>query len=159
MGRNALKQVLSALSLDVDTCVISFPSAQLSLSHSGDIAFAAGTSAAALGIGIDFERPRRISAKAAPFYLTAREITWVEGRIDRNAELLRLWTVKEAAYKSYPGNTGKMLKDFTILDPSRPVSEATVNGESARIRIATETCADGFIAVAVVPRSRTGKAG
>lgn len=156
IGRNALKQVLSALSLDDDTCVISFPNARLSLTHSGDIAYAVGTAAVALGIGIDFERPRRMSTKAAHFYLAPREVTWVEGRNDRNAELLRLWTAKEAAYKSYLGNTGKILKDFTILDPSRPVIQATVIGEGARISIASETCADGLIAVSVVSWTRAG---
>ena len=149
IGRNALKQVLSALSLDEDTGVVSFPNTRLSLTHSGGIAYAVGTSAAALGVGIDFERPRRMSTKAAPFYLAPQEVTWVKGRNDRNAALLRLWTVKEAAYKSYPGNAGKVLKDFIILDPSRSVIQATVIGESARIRIASETCTDGFIAVSV----------
>lgn len=150
-GRNALKQVLAALSLGNDTSAISFPDCRVSLTHSGDLAFAAGTPARVAGIGIDFERPRRINPKIARWFLNEDEMAWVDRHADRSTVLLRLWTAKEAAFKSHPGNAGMLLKDFSIVDPNASVLEAVTDGAGGRIRIAASAWTAGFLAVAVFP--------
>lgn len=152
MGRNALKQVLTALSLGNDTSAIAFPNCRVSLTHSGNLAVAAGTSAEVIGIGVDYERPRRIKREIARWFLNEDEMACVDRQSDRGTLLLRLWTAKEAAFKSHPGNAGMLLKDFSIIDPNASILEAVTDGASGRIRIASSAWRAGFLAVAVFRR-------
>lgn len=149
LGRNALKQVLRALSLDTDTSMINFPNLQVSLTHSGNLSFATGTSALMSGIGIDYEPVRPLNPLIARWFLHDEECRWVEKRSDRAAPLLRLWTIKEAAFKSYPENTGMVLKDFVIVGvDANVVRVATVDGDS-RIQVTSHPCASGWLSIAV----------
>jgi phosphopantetheinyl transferase len=149
LGRAALKQVMRALGMDDDTSAISFPYPRLSLTHSGNVSFAAGTAAPASGIGIDYEPGRNLTPGIARWFLQDEEYRWAESRFDRDATLLRLWTVKEAAFKCYPANAGMLLKDFSILDPAAPVLRLAASGDQPRIEVTSMTCETGWLSIAV----------
>ncbi len=114
IGRNALKQVLRRRG-DSDDCANVRPAdAGVSLTHGDGHAFAVG--AATPGIGIDFERPRRVHPRMASWFLDDEEQAMLPRTHDAafDRELVRLWTVKEAAFKSHPDNAGLTLADLRI---------------------------------------------
>jgi 4'-phosphopantetheinyl transferase EntD len=153
IGRNALKQVLQALSLDTDTSMIIFPNRQVSLTHSGSLSFATGTSEPLSGIGIDYEPARSLNPLIARWFLRDDECRWVEKSSDRAETLLRWWTIKEAAFKSHPENADMVLKDFVILDLDvKVVRVATVDGNS-RIQVFSHRLASGWLSIAVCRES------
>jgi len=151
LGRNALKQVLAALSRDEDTSVISFPNSQVSLTHSCGVSLAVGAAIPATGIGIDYEPLRDINRKVARFFLNEAETGWLAQQAEcvGTAELLRLWTIKEAAFKCYPRNAGMLLSDFTVVDMDAAVTEVAVNGDAGTIAIACYAYDSGWLSVAV----------
>jgi 4'-phosphopantetheinyl transferase EntD len=150
LGRNALKQVLAALSRDDDTSVITFPNSQVSLTHSCGVSLAVGAARPANGIGIDYEPLRDINRKIARFFLNDREVGWLAQQAEcvRTAELLRLWTIKEAAFKCYPGNARMLLYDFTVVDMDATATEVAVDGDAGRIAIACYAHESGWLSVA-----------
>jgi phosphopantetheinyl transferase len=115
-----LKGVLSALGLPTDTSPLEFPHARFSLSHSGDWAAAAGADKDCAGIGIDLEIYRKARERMADFFLTERELKWFATRPQENRsdDLLRLWTVKEAAFKADWQNENATLREYELQDPS-----------------------------------------
>jgi 4'-phosphopantetheinyl transferase EntD len=152
LGRDALKQVLAALSRDEDTSAIVFPNSQLSLTHSHGISLAVGAAISATGIGIDYEPLREINRKVARFFLSEGEVAWLaqQPECDRNAELLRLWTIKEAAFKCCPANAGMMLNDLTVVDMDAAETEVTINGNASRIALACYVYESGWLSVAAL---------
>jgi 4'-phosphopantetheinyl transferase EntD len=150
LGRNALKQVLTALSRHNDTSVISFPNSQVSLTHSRGVSLAVGTATPAAGIGIDYEPLRQINRKIARFFLNEAEVAWLaqQAECDGNAELLRLWTIKEAAFKCCPGNAGMLLNDLSVVDMDEDAPEVTINGDAGRIALACYVYESGWLSVA-----------
>lgn len=117
-GRAALKRLLTQLGSCTDTAGIAFPSPRYSLAHSGGVALAAGLSGTTLrGIGVDLELRQRVDPRAARLFLSARERLHVRAAGAR-AEVLRLWTIKEALYKSDPENAGRVLADYCLIEPA-----------------------------------------
>jgi phosphopantetheinyl transferase (holo-ACP synthase) len=119
-GRSALKKLLRAIGEEDDTSNIRFPNAKFSLSHSGDYAIAAA-GCDHCGVGIDFElnRSERNYTRAAKFFLSQAELSWL-GTLQPPAqerESLRLWNVKEAIFKADLGNAGKLLPDYSLENP------------------------------------------
>lgn len=149
LGRDALKQVMRALGLADDTSSITFPNPRLSLTHSGNVSFATGTAGPALGIGIDYEPQRDINPDITGWFLRDNECRWVEGRSDYFESLLRLWTVKEAAFKCYPANAGMLLKDFAIVDLEAPVLRVAAAGDDSRIDVSSMACETGWLSIAI----------
>jgi len=156
LGRNALKQVLTALDRGDDTTAVTFPDRQVSLTHGGDTAFAVGTSAASLGIGIDYEPLRKIDTRIARWFLNEPETSWLneQPECDRVAQLVRLWTIKEAAFKSCPDNAGMTFKEFSIIDAAGAVTTVIAAGHGACIRVASRGCAPGYLSIAIFRESR-----
>lgn len=108
-GRSALRRLLRRENrLFRKWTRIVFPQQDLSLTHSGEVAIAAAarlhatTGLELVGTGIDFEQPRAVNPRTARFFLQPSEIAWLSQlrKQDRNHHLLRLWTVKEALFKS-----------------------------------------------------------
>lgn len=151
LGRNALKQLFGALDRGDDTTAISFPNRQVSLTHGGDTALAAGTNAASLGIGIDYEPLRKIDIRIARWFLNEAEKSWLneQPECDRVAQLVRLWTIKEAAFKSCPDNAGMTFKEFSIIDAAGAVTTVIAAGHGACIRVASRACAPGYFSIAI----------
>lgn len=129
-GRLALGTVLTELGVTDDPLTVSMPHPRLSLSHSGDIAVAIGLrcAATAVGVGVDVEECRPIDVRSARFFLDDEEQdSWPEWAAqaapgtDRNADrsadqsaLQRLWTIKEAVFKSDLDNARRQLRDYRI---------------------------------------------
>ena len=155
LGRNSLKQLLTALDRGDDTTAITFPDRQVSLTHGGDTAFAAGTTTASLGIGIDYEPLREIDTRIARWFLNEAETNWLneQPECDRVAQLVRLWTVKEAAFKSYPDNAGMTLRGLSITDPAAPVTSVVATGHGACIQATCRACESGYMSIAIFRES------
>jgi 4'-phosphopantetheinyl transferase EntD len=153
LGRRALKEILLALGRTDDTTTVVFPDKQVSLTHGGNIAYAAGTTATDLGIGIDYEPMRELDTRVARWFLNDSELQWLTKQpvSVRATELLRLWTVKEAAFKSHPDNARMTLGEFAIADPATAISSVFANG-----RHITVTCCardSGYLSVAICRES------
>ena len=126
LGRSALKNLLSTLDLDSDTSKLKFPNHKFSLSHCSNLAVAAGlTSKQQLieGVGVDIEFNRSFSDNHAKFFLSSEERKIIQSDNHR----LRLWTIKEALFKSDPNNNETVLRDYKIENPIRLQGEARNN--------------------------------
>lgn len=158
-GRAALKRLRTRCGEDSDTSGIVFPNPRYSLTHSGGYAVAAGAVAAGLaGIGIDFEILRHVDPRAARFFLTARECVWVQELPERRrtAELLRLWTIKEALFKSDTENRYTGLADYELAEPgARRGHVVTRPGKGVAMQYVCYALGPGILSVAVA-RERSG---
>jgi phosphopantetheinyl transferase len=153
-GRGALKRLLAMLGEDPDTSKIDFPNPRVSLTHSGGTAVAVGTLLPLSGVGVDLELYRDVNSEAARFFLTREEkLRWMEEKQSEHARsLLRLWTVKEALFKSHPSNSATMLADYVLEDPARHTGRATVAGSVARtFRYTSLMLPDAVLSAAVFP--------
>ena len=149
-GRNALKQVLSALGRDTDTSTIAFPHRQLSLTHAGGEAFSVADISRTSGVGIDYEPLRSVNQKISRWFLNPLEQAWLDSldyaRVDD--QIVRLWTMKEAAFKSFPGNKDGSLLDFTVVEPGARMSDVITACGDYQIRVACELHEKGYLSVA-----------
>ena len=149
LGRNALKEILPMLGGNEDTTGKTFAGSRVSLTHAGHTAYAAAATQKDRGIGIDYEPLRDIDTRAARWFLDYQELQWlnIQPESVRSAELVRLWTVKEAAFKSHPDNARMSFSDFSITEPTAQNSIVTAGGR--RIRISSKACALGYLSVAI----------
>lgn len=161
IGRNALQQVLRRRG-DSDDCAAVRPAgAGVSLTHGDGHAFAVG--AATPGIGIDFERPRRVHPRMASWFLADEEQAMLPQMYDTafDRELVRLWTVKEAAFKSHPDNAGLTLASLHIRkgvgslfskkrDPTPFLVTALCSVRGVRIDVVSALHRGGFLSIAGV---------
>ena len=159
-GRRALKELLRSLGLPEDTSRIDFPHPRLSLAHSAGWAVAAGWDGKAepAGLGVDFEGHRPLRAGASRFFLNREERGARGGK-----GLLRLWTVKEALFKSDPGNAdpapGRSSLRRYVLE--RPFSASSGGARRAdapaplRFRYFSLELREGFLAMALCRAGRT----
>lgn len=155
-GRAALKRLLAALGEDEDTSAISFPNRRLSLTHAAGYAVAVAAVAPRLtGVGVDLETERAPHPESARFFLTHREREWLAQAeaCARPMHLLRLWTVKEALFKSDPDNQRRGLLDYALEDPEKVTGDGcALEDGSLRIRYATLQLERGFLSIAVSSR-------
>jgi len=154
-GRSALKRLLASLGQEEETSGISFPNPAFSLTHSGDFAVALGTTSTRLmGLGVDFEVYRPVRSEAGRFFLVEPEQGWVMS-LDaavRTKALLRLWTIKEALFKSDPRNFERWFSDYQIESPGSATGLAFVPSEETReFRYSCFEVEEGFLSVAVLP--------
>jgi phosphopantetheinyl transferase len=146
-GRAALKRLLAEHGPQTDTSTIVFPHRRLSLTHSGDYAVAMAVEAPGqAGVGVDIELDREPRSSMARFFLSdaERETDW------SLADLLRLWTVKEALFKADPGNAGHSLTDYNMTDCKSHVGTASVRHDSTLwMRYASVPLDGGFLSAAI----------
>ena len=155
-GRHALKRLLVRMGESDDTSSISFPHSRFSLTHAASYALAAGAHAACTiaGIGVDLELDRFPHPRSARFFLSPAEQEWVHGlpEATQTTQLLRLWTVKEALFKSDPENLNTMLYDYCLDAPEAQSGSARrLGNETVRIRYLSVATERGFLTVAVYP--------
>ena len=152
-GRAALKRLLTYLGEEQDTSALAFPHRWFSLTHSGEYAVALGTEGTGLkGIGIDLELNRVPRPEAARFFLSPREQRWAMHMPEsaRPMHLLRLWTVKEALFKSDPQNRATGLLDYCLEDPANDNGKAYGLGESPLyMRYASLHLGQGFLSIVI----------
>jgi len=151
-GRSALKQLLATLNCDDDTTALCFPNRRVSLTHAGGSAYAVGTSPGYAGIGIDYEPLRNINTRIARWFLNADEMAWLmdEPRQAHCEEVIRLWTIKEAAFKAHPDNDGLVLTKLAIANPAAAKIRVTVAGLAAPIRVTCRPFDAGYLSVATL---------
>lgn len=117
-GRSALKAAAAAAGVSVDTSCLKLPHRWLSLTHCAGTAIAVCAeprgAGAVLGAGVDFERDRLLNRETLHFFANDEELTGLD--TNTNATILRLWTIKEAAFKACPDNRCLVLADFVIRD-------------------------------------------
>jgi 4'-phosphopantetheinyl transferase EntD len=154
-GRNALKKLLSSLGRSDDTQSISFPHRHLSISHGDGVSFAVGTHAATHGLGIDYEPLRAIKERVASWFLDDREIDWLDQQPpgNRARHIIRLWTIKEAAFKSYPHNGGMSLGEFTVIDPTEQVMNVVATAAGTKIQVACKKIPGAYLSIATFQKT------
>jgi 4'-phosphopantetheinyl transferase EntD len=155
-GRSALKRLLSSLGEAEETAGIGFPNSRFSLTHSGGFAVALGTTCEELrGVGVDLEMNRPLRKEAARFFLTEPEDAWLKNFDEslRTRNLLRLWTIKEALFKSDPLNRERWFADYWLETPATDTGLAFMRGDAAEaFRYFCFDVDKGFLSVAVFPR-------
>lgn len=138
-GREALVHALRGAGRDTET-VASWPCSYASLTHSRDVAIAVALPphVRAIGIGIDLEHDRPMKPDMARLICGADERAWLDslpaGR--RDAELLRLWTAKEALYKADPTQGDAIVAEYTLASPG---DEVTTGGRRESVHRAMVT--------------------
>ncbi len=140
LGRAALKRVLGG----GDTSHLRFPSRSLSLSHAGGLAVVVQVDGGQAGVGVDYEPWRVVDPRTARFFLGPHERERARGE----ADLLRLWTVKEALWKATPQNLGATLVDYETDDDAEAAGGA-VDGRDQVFRYASRSVDGGWLTVAV----------
>ena len=151
-GRNALKQLLTTLHCNDDTTALCFPNQRLSLTHAGGSAYAVGTSDGCIGIGIDYEPLRDIDTRIARWFLNDDEMAWLmkQPHQAHGEEIIRLWTIKEAAFKAHPDNDGLVLTKLAIVDPSATKISVNVPEFATPMRVTCRLFDAGYLSVATL---------
>jgi len=153
-GRQALKLLAGELGTTADTSSFSFPSMNLSLSHCSEYAIAIGTnSTTSKGIGIDLELDRTPHPDSWRFFLTAEEQRWLASLPleQQSKESLRLWTIKEAVFKSDPENNRKTLLNYNLPEPQKWQTALPTTNQQEVAYCCIEVDG-GFVSTAVFPR-------
>lgn len=126
-GRHVLKDVLKKMGHASDTTLIDFPHKSFSISHSQNYAIAVGLEAEAVqGIGVDLEFMRATRDGMMRFFLSEEESEWL-GELsapERNKQIIRLWTVKEAVFKADPENASQTMIKYRLTEPAALVGIA-----------------------------------
>lgn len=123
--RQAVAELIAALGGDSSTLSHDahgaplLPGCHISISHSQRLAVVAMDRCRP--IGIDAEELRPTLARVKPKYVSDAESAWAD-----DADLLRLWTVKEAVYKL----AGKPRLAFTAIDTKTDWSGAIADGRA-----------------------------
>jgi acyl carrier protein len=154
MARRALRLALAASRRPPDTSRLAVPGPVMSLSHTAEIAVAAvapGASAAVTGIGVDIELDRTPRLGSARFFLSSAEQRWLAVLLEtlRPDALLRLWTVKEALFKSDVANDRASLRDYEVAAPRQYRGCATRSQQDVEFRYRTFSLPRGFLSVAI----------
>jgi phosphopantetheinyl transferase (holo-ACP synthase) len=147
-GRAALRRVMSRRGEEPDTSTLRFPHCRYSLTHSNALAVAVAGDAC--GLGVDFEPLKRLRNEVARFFLTDAEHSWIDSlpAVKRSAQLLRLWTVKEALFKADAHNDRRTLRDYALQSPWA-ITGVAETPDSAPQRYTTARTAGGLLSVAI----------
>lgn len=152
-GRHVLKNVLSKMGRACETSVIGFPNRNLSLSHSRNCAVAVGVADNTVkGIGVDLEFMRETKDGMMRFFLTPEESEWLTAlsESERNMQIIRLWTVKEALFKADMHNASLTMRDYKLVLPAVPMGKATRGVEEPYVfKYASFSVGDAWITVAL----------
>jgi hypothetical protein len=124
-GPDALALALRAADRTSDAA-LSWPCPFASLTHSRAIAIAIAVppDVRAVGIGIDLEHERPVKPGMARLICGEHERAWLAAlpAERQGAEVLRLWTAKEALYKADPGQGDAIVAEYTLANPGAPIT-------------------------------------
>jgi hypothetical protein len=138
-GDEALALALRAAGHALDA-VTGWPCPFASLTHSGDVAIAVAVPPdhGAAGVGIDLEHDRPIKPDMARLICGKHERAWLASlpATRQPAEVLRLWTAKEALYKADLAQGDAIVAEYTLAQPGDIV---TTGGRLDASRPATVT--------------------
>jgi acyl carrier protein len=122
MSRRALWLALRCAGLRRDIGC-SFPHRRVSIAHTAQSAVCAVALSPLpeqlVGIGVDTEPTGEADFRTARFFLDDREQAWLAAiaSVGRAVEHRRLWTTKEAIFKSDPANQHHILRDYSLRAP------------------------------------------
>lgn len=121
------------------------------MTHSGRYAIAAGCKNTNQGIGIDYEVGRYPRNEAARFFLTSDEMDSLNNldESSKKSHLLRLWTVKEALFKSNPENGNTWYTEYILKNPLAAAGEAFCPVSDKHFRYASIKTEKSYISLAI----------
>ncbi len=145
LGRAALKALVPG-----DATRLRFPHPSLSISHAGGVGVAVRSDSLLRGVGVDVEPWRdALPARLGAFFLRPAEVAVV----DSPADLVRLWTIKEALFKALPNNARCTLLDIELIDAA--ASAGSAHGPNGQLlRYASIDIEPGPLSAAVNPVAR-----
>jgi len=108
----------STRALDLLAAALGERAGSTSVSHTREISVAAAVIGSSASIGVDLEADRAADPRTGRFFLRDHELAWLDTAASRQAEHLRLWTVKEALFKSDPGNADSVMRSYALADPA-----------------------------------------
>lgn len=148
-GRAALRRLRCRIDPGFEVVTRAPPDSACSLTHSAGIAVAAAAHRTDWQrVGVDLELARCPDPRAAKWFLTGEEQRRWERTGSGTLPLLRIWTAKEALYKADPHNTGRVLADYALADPSRPVGRAFAAHCNSAFRYASLRVPGGYLSIA-----------
>jgi len=149
-GAEALAGALAAARRPMTTPV--WPCPYASLTHCGDVAVAVavplGRPADGVGVDLEFERP--IRSGFARMICAAHELAWLDTLPPeaRAAEVLRLWTVKEALYKADLAQGDAIVAHYAVAEPGKLHTTGARSGGEPSIVFSTRV-AGGVLSIAL----------
>lgn len=136
-ARCALKSLMKSVGDQTDTSLVPLPDKRYSISHADDIAVAvARLDDNPQGMGVDLEKCRSLKSGAERFFLNATEKEWLDtcNAAQRDDERIRLWTVKEAVYKSDCIAQDGVFKNYSMESPADHFGNVRHDTEQGAIR-------------------------
>ncbi len=100
------------------------------------------------GIGIDLETGRNPKFQMTRFFLKPDELKKLRSEGQKKS-FLRLWTVKEALFKSDPLNSNSTLLDYEVSDPNVMQGQAKCEKNKSVFSYSSRKIKDGFLTVAI----------
>lgn len=142
-----------------DTSTLVLPHRGISLAHTDDLACAVGSLDSKCGLGIDLEGDREVKSATTRFYLNEKEheqinLNSAEQTLS-NDDLLRMWTVKEALFKSDLHNEGMTVARYGVDDLHEEYGSAGVEiaGKLQKFKYASKKFGKYWLSVAVALES------
>lgn len=150
MGRTALNSLSKHFSSYNLSIPEKFPSKNFSLTHTDHIALASvSIDPSSIGLGIDMEFNRTIKEKSQKFFLNTNEQKHLLSK-NKSEHLLRLWTVKEALFKSNMKNKNSLLKDYEISNSMEITGTAYLkSNHKIKFIYSSLKLNNGFISLAI----------
>ncbi|MBY0546601.1 MAG: 4'-phosphopantetheinyl transferase superfamily protein [Candidatus Obscuribacterales bacterium] len=136
-ARCALKELMATIGERTDTSLVPFPDKRYSISHAGEIAVAvARLDDDPQGMGVDLEICRSLKAGSERFFLNTTEREWIHAcnEAQRDDERIRLWTVKEAVYKSDCIAQDGVFKNYGMDSPCEHFGNVKLESEQGETR-------------------------
>ena len=98
------------------------------------------------GIGIDFETDKYLDAASTRLFLSQRE----RMRLGANtSQALRIWSIKEAIFKSDPNNHHHRVWNYELLNPTSHYGRAFRNGCNKTFHYFSLNLLEGVLAVSI----------
>lgn len=151
-GADALAAALRAAGRP-DEPIASWPCPYASLTHSGEVAVAVALppELSAIGIGVDLEHDRPIKPGMARLICDEHERAWLASLPAEchAAEVLRLWTAKEALYKADPAQGDAIVAEYALASPGDLVTTGGRSGSIHPARLTSLRQVGAVLSVAV----------
>lgn len=104
-----------------------------------------------VGVGIDLEGERTINPSGSKYFMHLREERFFDKAI--NTDLVLLWTIKEALFKSTPENNDIVLRNFEVVSIADNSGEAICNSkDDLHYSFFSRTIDKNFVTVAICYR-------
>lgn len=100
-----------------------------------------------VGIGIDVEDVREVDSSITRFFVNEND-----PKPNGSAEIIRLWTLKEAVFKATPGPDDTVLLDYVV---DRGLATATDRKTGRAYRCRSWQLSTGIVSVAMVMDERS----